>query len=141
MIYILQLAGLVVFIGAASAALALYCRQLYLSCCDRNATPREPNPEPGPTMADGMEWGRNFEALGQRVTPHTLKMDGWREEQRAKETEIRMCQDCIDMVRHADERRSRPITLLESMRAEQVERVRELHELDQALAEDERANQ
>ena len=41
-------------------------------------------------MADAMAWGKKFEALGERVTPHTLMVDGWqntmeRHQQQAEE--------------------------------------------------------
>lgn len=89
----------------------------------RQATPREPNPVPVP-----------------RVTPHTLMIDGWREERRAKEFEMETINQAIEDIEAADEERGNPYTLADAWKRIRVRRAREISELDQVLAEDERAN-
>ena len=96
MTYLMQLTSLILFIAAASAALALYCRQLYLSFLDRHATPREPNPEPGPTMADVMAWGKKFEALGRRKVGG---LSGLRIEREAILEALRLCRGELKAMR------------------------------------------
>lgn len=107
----------------------------------RHATPREPNPEPGPTDAEGTAWGEKFEAMRKRTTPHTLKMEGWREQRRAKEFEMEIMDQAIADIEAEDEERGAPYTLADAYKRARAKRAREISELDQVLAEDERANQ
>lgn len=123
-------------IGVGSLGLLLSISRIW----QYYATPREPNPEPGPTHAEAMAWGEKFEAAGMRVTPHTLKMEGWREQRRAKEFEMEIMDQAIADIEAEDEERGAPYTLADAYKRARAKRAREISELDQALAEDERAN-
>lgn len=115
-------------------------RQIGSAERQRNATPRKPNPEPGPTNAEVMEWGRKFEAAGKRVTPHTLFVDGLREERRAKESELKVIDQAIEEIEAEDIKTGEPYTVADAWKNVRRLRAREVSELDQVLAEDERAD-
>lgn len=61
----------------------------------RNATPREPNPEPGPTHAEAMAWGEKFEAMG--IKPGGLQ--GLRLEREAILAALRLCRGELKAMR------------------------------------------
>ncbi len=106
-------------IGVGSLGALQSIQALWRHC----AKPREPNPEPGP-----------------RVTPHDLMIEGRREERRACEGQIELLLYQISVAVACDEKKGRPITVIGMLRSEQRRVCRELSELDQVLAEDERAN-